>query len=75
MKTTVMACGRCKVPLKGSATLQPVFTLACPICGESDTFANVRREVDEYRQEQSMRMLGDTLTLQPDHRFIAIESK
>jgi hypothetical protein len=75
MTDMVIACGRCQAPLTKAATSQSAFTLACPICGESDTFDNIRREVDEFRLEQSAHMLGDTLGPQRNYRFIAIEFK
>lgn len=54
-------CARCDVPLKGPPDPKSDDRLACPVCGESDSFENVMRETAEYVVQKMSEALGDGL--------------
>ena len=61
-------CGKCRVPLRRSATPQDV---SCPSCGESDTLPNVRREVAAFKRYQAERKLERKMkTVTPARNFL-----
>jgi hypothetical protein len=79
----VIGCNQCRAPLKGPAEPDADSVFACPVCGESDTFDNVRRSIVEFFRESAADELDDTArntepitfneTPRPegDYRFIA----
>jgi hypothetical protein len=57
----VLACGQCKTPLDGPARPNAEDILACPGCGNSDTFENVQRIVGEFMKEHAAEQARDML--------------
>ena len=44
-------CAKCRVPIKGPAKPDPDSVLSCPVCGESDTFDNIKGELAQQAKE------------------------
>jgi hypothetical protein len=54
-------CARCDCALEGPPNPQPHDRVACPTCGEGDTFENVMREAQVSMQEQLAQHFGKAL--------------
>ena len=56
--THTIKCAKCNVPLDSPTTEpQPDDIVSCPVCGVSDRFKNVLREVEESVADQAERYL------------------
>lgn len=58
LKTADIKCAKCNVALQSPTDPKPDSRIACPTCGEGDTYDQVMREVSEHVTEQA----GDFLT-------------
>jgi len=45
--STFLFCGRCRVAVTSSNAGLAIF-VCCPVCGESDTLENARREAEQH---------------------------
>jgi hypothetical protein len=85
----VFACGCCERPLKGPAKPSFDSMFKCPICGQMETFENMKRIVAEFLKESARNKIeemlraashGESLTYSDGprskgaYRFIAIET-
>jgi DNA-directed RNA polymerase subunit RPC12/RpoP len=59
--TKQIKCARCQRGLEGPAHPQPHDRIACPECGEGDTFECVMAEVGEYMKEKAAMALNKGL--------------
>jgi hypothetical protein len=57
-------CGRCRAPVKLTIDASWLATVACPSCGETDTFDNAAIEAGAYltdrRRREIARRIGAT---------------
>jgi hypothetical protein len=51
----VFACGRCERPLKGPAKPSSDSMFKCAICGQMETFENMKRIVAEFLKVPPLR--------------------
>jgi NMD protein affecting ribosome stability and mRNA decay len=54
--STMLLCGRCRVVVTSSIE-GPVRFVCCPVCGESDTAENARREAGRHTAHQLLQLM------------------
>ena len=54
--STVILCGRCRVAVTSSTAGLAIFVF-CPVCGESDTLENARREAGQHTAHQLLQLM------------------
>ncbi len=59
MTTHAVLCASCKIPLKIGADPKPQDMVACSGCGQSDTFENVKREIQEFAKEYAANAISE----------------
>jgi RNA polymerase subunit RPABC4/transcription elongation factor Spt4 len=68
-----LLCGKCRAPVKLAIDASWRATVACPSCGESDTFDNAANEAGAYladsRRREIARRIGATLPDAPPRSF------
>jgi hypothetical protein len=52
----VLLCGRCGVAVTSSIEGPTIF-VCCPVCGESDTLENARREAGRHTAHQLLQLM------------------
>ena len=59
--TKSILCGKCRVPLEGSANPKPKDRYSCPRCGNGDTVENVLSEAKSFVTEMAQRKLQESM--------------
>jgi hypothetical protein len=65
-------CGRCKVPIGVSDSSSWEPTVTCPICGQSGTLEEARREAGQHAAHRLLSRMLDVLD-RPELSFRFIE--
>ncbi|MFZ5680746.1 MAG: hypothetical protein EKK35_06345 [Bradyrhizobiaceae bacterium] len=82
MSTKPILCSKCETQVNIVPDPKPQDLVTCPVCGDSDTFENVKRSLGEQATEWAQKKLRATfsgskawkytegVTLKRNHRFV-----